>query len=166
MEPLQKKSILTPLYSFRYGYYVKRVEGLPFPTAEAQARLTGGGNGNRKRQPSISVMPAPTSIPGSIRDPQGLSGIYTDQVISQSGAVVSIDHTRLKTASPLTVATNSAVGSGSPLATPVPLPHSSPSASSAWSRRPIPAQSASSAPSSLFQVRNRFLLIFVVDHVW
>ena len=44
----------------RYGYYVKRVEGLPFPTAEAQARLT-----NNRKRPGLSghVMPAPASIP-------------------------------------------------------------------------------------------------------
>ena len=97
----------------RRVYYVKRVEGLPFPTAESQARLTS----SRKRAShSLGLMPAPHS--------------YED---------------RLKSASPLTVAT----GSASPM--PVPLPHSSPS-SSAWSRRPIAAQSASSAPSSLFQL--------------
>ena len=59
---------------------------------------------------------------------------------------------RKSSPSPLAIATN---GSGSqpvsPLATPIPVPNSSPS-SSAWSRRPLAAQSASSAPSSLIQV--------------
>ena len=76
-----------------------------------------------------------------------------------------MDLGRLKTASPLlSVATNPSVqglggrGSTSPMSgTPVPLPHSSPS-SSQWSRRPLPAQSASSAPSSLFQVGLHLLL--------
>ena len=113
----------------RRVYWVKRVEGLPFPTAEAQARLTS----SRKRAShTLGLMGAPTAIPASLA--------YADQ-----------GSDRMKTASPLTVATNSGVGSTSPLATPVPLPHSSPS-SSAWSRRPIAPQSASSAPSSLFQV--------------
>ena len=125
----------------RYGYYVKRGEGLPFPTAEAQARLT-----NNRKRPNISVMPAPTTIPQS---PGFESYPMQDQVRGVA------EHGRIKTASPLTVATNSAVGSTSPMATPVPLPHSSPS-SSAWSRRAMPAQSASSAPSSLFQVRKMF----------
>lgn len=98
----------------RRVYYVKRVEGLPFPTAESQARLT---NSRKRASHSLGLMPAPQH--------------YVEE--------------RLKSASPLTVAT----GSASPM--PVPLPHSSPS-SSAWSRRPIAAQSASSAPSSLFQL--------------
>ena len=59
---------------------------------------------------------------------------------------------RKSSPSPLAIAAN---GSGSqpvsPLATPIPVPNSSPS-SSAWSRRPLAAQSASSAPSSLIQV--------------
>lgn len=113
----------------RRVYYVKRVEGLPFPTAEAQARLTH----SRKRVSNLML--APASIPASVT----LHPVAFDE--------------RLKASSPLTVATSSALGSSSsPLATPiVPLPHSSPS-SSGWSRRPMPAQSASSAPSSLFQV--------------
>ena len=133
----------------RYGYYVKRVEGLPFPTAEAQARLT-----NNRKRPGLSghIMPAPTSVP-----PGSGFESYGGQVIQDQRA--GIDLGRLKTASPLTVATNSAVGSTSPMATPVPLPHSSPS-SSAWSRRALPAQSASSAPSSLFQVGIDFNRVF------
>ena len=129
----------------RRVYYVKRVEGLPFPTAEAQARLIG----SRKRAShTLGLMGAPTSIPSSSPVPHGFHH-------PAHGAHPSYElpSDRLKSASPLTVATNSGVGSTSPLATPVQLPHSSPSASSsAWSRRALPAQSASSAPSSLFQV--------------
>ena len=127
----------------RRVYFVKRVEGLPFPSAEAQARLIS----SRKRAShTLGLMGAPASIPPVSTPILGHAHEY------------QIPGDRLKTASPLTVATNSGVGSTSPLATPVPLPHSSPS-SSAWSRRPLPAASASSAPSSLFQVR--FVLFFV-----
>ena len=117
----------------RRVYWVKRIEGLPFPTAEAQARLT-----TKKR----NLMGAPAIIP----PPATVS-------LHPSFDMTTTISDRLKNASPLTVATNSAVGSSSPLATPVQMPHSSPS-SSVWSRRPLPAQSASSAPSSLFQVHN------------
>ena len=62
---------------------------------------------------------------------------------------------RLKThsPSPLAVATNGGSGTVSPLATPIPVSGISSPSSSAWSRRPLAAQSASSAPSSLIQVK-------------
>ena len=109
-------------------YYVKRAEGLPFPTVENQMRLTVSA---RKRP----LMAAPPPVVGV--------------------APYQFDLDRLKSSpSPLAVATNGGTtGSVSPLATPIPT--SSPS-SSAWSRRPLAAQSASSAPSSLIQVRVLF----------
>ena len=107
-------------------YYVKRAEGLPFPTVENQRMLTVSA---RKRP----LMGAPAPV-------VGVASPY------------QFDLDRLKSSpSPLAVATNGGTtGSVSPLATPIPT--SSPS-SSAWSRRPLAAQSASSAPSSLIQVR-------------
>ena len=125
----QRNKHETILIFYRRVYYVKRAEGLPFPSVENQMRLTIS---NRKR-PLQGLMGAPPPVTTYLHHQFELAE-------------------RKSSPSPLAVATN---GSGSqpvsPLATPIPVPNSSPS-SSAWSRRPLAAQSASSAPSSLIQV--------------
>jgi hypothetical protein len=74
----------------RYGYYVKRVEGLPFPTAEAQARLT-----NNRKRPGLSghVMPAPASIPsgGTGFEPQSYAHGQVMQGHQQGNLLKGID---------------------------------------------------------------------------
>ena len=76
----------------RYGYYVKRVEGLPFPTAEAQARLT-----NNRKRPGLSghVMPAPASIPsgqGTGFEPQSYAHGQVMQGHQQGNLLKGIDN--------------------------------------------------------------------------
>jgi hypothetical protein len=76
----------------RYGYYVKRVEGLPFPTAEAQARLT-----NNRKRPGLSghVMPAPASIPsgqGTGFEPQSYAHGQVMQGHQQGNLLEGIDN--------------------------------------------------------------------------
>jgi hypothetical protein len=120
----------------RRVYWLKRVDGLPFPSAETQVRMS---NNSRKRSapPTMGLMAAPPPVPAAVSLHQVQFDVASDRLKS--------------TSSPLTVATMGVASSVSPLATPVTLPHSSPS-SSTWSRRALAPQSASSAPSSLIQV--------------